>query len=212
MKKFLLVDDHHVVRSGLKGLLIELFSQPEVYEASTQEDAVEKLKQHQFELVIMDIQIPGSDMLALMEFIHIKYPDTRVLVFSMSLEQIYATRFLKAGAKGFVSKDSSFEEVKKAIALILNDRRYISDTLAQILADETAADGKPNPFNKLSIREFEIINLLLAGQTVTDIGNALNLHTSSVGTFKMRIFKKLKVNNILELNEMARSYNFIKKA
>ncbi|MES2431782.1 MAG: response regulator transcription factor [Bacteroidota bacterium] len=207
MKKFLLVDDHVVVRSGIHGLISEIFKPCEVHEAADGETATEKLKQNVYDLIMMDIQMPKTDTLGLMEYIHIKYPEAKVLIFSMSAENIYAKRFLKAGAKGFLSKDSPLEEIKKAINLVLNNRKYISDSLAIALADDSISDNPANIFDKLSPREFEIVSLLLSGQTVSDISKSLNLQVSTVGTHKARIFEKLGVTNILELKELANSYN-----
>ena len=212
MKRFLLIDDHQVVRSGIKGLLVELFESPEVHEANTVESSVEKLRQYEFDLVLMDVQIPGSDMLELMKSIHTDYPGIKVLIFSMSSENIYAKRFLNAGAKGFLSKDSTFDETKKAISLILDNKRYISDSLAHALVEDTSRKMTDNPFNKLSKREFEITNLMLAGHTLTNICKSLGLSLSSVGTFKSRIFKKLETKNLIELSELARLYNLNNKA
>jgi two-component system, NarL family, invasion response regulator UvrY len=134
------------------------------------------------------------------------------LIFSMSSEKIYAKRFLNAGAKGFLSKDSTFDETKKAILLILNNKRYISDSLAHALVEDTSRKMTDNPFNKLSKREFEITNLMLAGHTLTNICKSLGLSLSSVGTFKSRIFKKLGTKNLIELSELARIYDLSNKA
>ena len=207
MKKFLLVDDHFVVRSGIRGLLIEIFKPCEVHEADSGETASEKLKKNTYDLVMMDVQMPNTDTLGLMEYIHAKYAETKVLIFSMSAENIYAKRFLKAGAKGFLPKDSSLEEIKKAINLILNDRKYISESLAMSFADDSISDKPTNPFDKLSSREFEITSLLLAGQAVGEISKALNLQVSTVGTHKARLYEKLGVTNLMELKELAMSYN-----
>jgi two-component system, NarL family, invasion response regulator UvrY len=207
MKKFLLVDDHNVVRSGIKGLLLELFKPSEIDEASDGETATEILKHNQYDLIMMDIQMPKTDTLGLMEYIHIKYPEAKVLIFSMSAESIYAKRFLKAGAKGFLSKDAPLDEIKKAISLVLNNRKYISETLASSLAEESISETTGNPFNQLSPREFEIVSLLLTGQTISEISKLLNLQVSTIGTHKARLFSKLHVNNILELKEIATSYN-----
>ena len=207
MKKFLLVDDHNVVRSGVKGLLLELFKPSEIAEASDGESALEILKINQFDLIIMDIQMPKTDTLGLMDFIHIKYPAAKVLVFSMSAESIYAKRFLKAGAKGFLSKDAPIDEIKKAINLVLSNRKYISDTLASVLAEESITETPSNPFNQLSPREFEIVTMLLSGQTISEIAKLLNLQVSTVGTHKARLFDKLNVINLLELKAIATSYN-----
>lgn len=207
MKRFLLIDDHEVVRSGINGLLSEIYKPCEVDEAANTDMAAEKLKHQSYDLIMMDIQMPNSDSLGMMEYINIRYPDAKVLIFSMSSETIYAKRFLKAGAKGFLSKDSSLNEIKKAINLVLNNRRYVSDALAESLAFNAASNAPENPFEKLSQREFEIASLLLSGQTVSEVSRSLNLQTSTVGTHKSRIFEKLGIENILELKELATSYN-----
>lgn len=207
MKKFLLIDDHEVVRSGVNGLLSEIYKPCEVIEACNADIATEKLKQGTFDLIMMDIQMPNSDSLGMMEYIHVRYPEAKVLIFSMSAESIYAKRFLKAGAKGFLSKDSSLDEIKKAINLVLNNRRYVSDEFAEILATRSISNSPDNPFEKLSQREFEIASMLLTGLTLSEVSKSLNLQTSTVGTHKSRIFEKLSINNILELKELATSYN-----
>ncbi len=207
MKKFLLVDDHVVVRSGIKLLLLEIFKPAEIYEAADGEGVLEKLKEHTFDLIILDIQMPKTDTISLMEIIHQQYPDVKVLVFSMSAEKIYAKRFLKAGAKGFVSKESPLEEIIKAVNQILNDRRYISDSLADFLADESLTSKTDNPFNRLSAREFEIASMLLSGGTISSISKSINIRVSTVGTHKTRLFDKLGVVNLLELKELATNYN-----
>jgi two-component system invasion response regulator UvrY len=207
MKRFLLVDDHVVVRSGIHGLLTEIFKPCEVDEAGDTESATEKLKQNRYDLIMMDIQMPNSDTMGLMEYIQVRYPESKVLIFSMSAENIYAKRFLKAGAKGFLSKDSSLDEIKKAFTLVLNNRKYISESFAEMLADDSFTGKPDNPFDKLSPREFEITKLLLTGQTISQISKTLNLQLSTVGTHKSRVFEKLSVTNILELKELANSYN-----
>jgi two-component system invasion response regulator UvrY len=207
MKKFLLVDDHVVVRSGIKTLLSEIYNGAEIHEAMNGDTAISKLKHEEFDLIIMDIQMPNTDTLGLMEYVHITYPSAKVLMFSMSAENIYAKRFMKAGASGFVSKEAPLEDITRAISTILNGKKYISDTLAEKLAEDSYSGKSGNPFNELSPREFEIVSLLLEGKTVTDISHALNIQTSTVGTHKARLFEKLGVTNILELKEMATTYN-----
>lgn len=207
MKKFLLVDDHMVVRSGIKILLSDIYNPSEIHEAVNGETAIEKLKAGDYDLIILDIQMPNTDTLGLMEYIHITYPNAKVLMFSMSAENIYAKRFMKAGAFGFISKEAPLEEITKAIHVILNGKKYISETLAESLAEDSFSGKSGNPFNELSPREFEIVTLLLDGKTVTDISHTLNIQTSTVGTHKARLFDKLGVSNILELKEMATTYN-----
>ncbi len=207
MKKFLLVDDHVVVRSGIKILLSDIYRPSEIYEAVDGETAVIKLKERAYDLIIMDIRMPNTDTLGLMEYIHISYPLSKVLMFSMSAENIHAKRFMKSGAYGFISKDAPLDEITRAVSMILNGKKYISESFAEKLAEDTFSGKTGNPFNELSPREFEIVSLLLEGKTVTDISHQLNIQTSTVGTHKARLFEKLGVENILELKEMASSYN-----
>lgn len=207
MKKFLLADDHVVVRSGIKLLLLEIFKPAEIYEAANGEDVLEKLNEHTFDLVFLDIQMPKTDTIGLMEIIHKQYPELKVLIFSMRAEKIYAKRFLKAGAKGFVSKEAPLEEIIKAVNLVLSNKRYISDSLADYLADESLSTKTDNPFNRLSAREFEIASLLLTGVTISSISKSIDIRVSTVGTHKTRLFDKLGVTNLLELKELATSYN-----
>jgi two-component system invasion response regulator UvrY len=207
MKKFLLVDDHVVVRSGIKILLTDIYDSVEIDEAYNGDSTVAKLKENQYDLVILDIQMPDTDTLGLMEYIHITFPQAKVLMFSMSAENIYAKRFMKAGAFGFISKDAPLVEITKAINLIIDGRKYISDNLAETLAEDSFSGKSGNPFNVLSPREFEIVSLLLEGKTVTDISRLLNIQTSTVGTHKARLFEKLGVDNLLKLKELANTYN-----
>jgi DNA-binding NarL/FixJ family response regulator len=208
MKQFLLIDDHVVVRSGIKILLSEIYKTAEIHEAHDGDSAVAMVKSNKYDLVMLDIQMPKTDTFGLMELFKVSYPDLKVLIFSMSPENIYAKRFLKAGAKGFLSKDAALDEIKKAIDLVLNDKKYISESLMEILAESSGKETDDNLFNLLSPREFEIVSLLLTGQTISQIGNTLHLQVSTIGTHKARIFEKLKVNNILELKELANTYKF----
>ena len=206
MKKFLLIDDHMVVRSGIKTLLTGLYTNAEIDEAKNGETAIQQVRAKHYDLAMLDIQMPNTDTFSLMEMLKTHFPLLKVLVFSMSPENIYALRFIKAGAKGFISKDAPLVEIKKAIDLVLNDKKYISEELLSALAEgSTPGDGN-NPFNTLSSREFEIVSLLLSGKTISLIAADLGLGISTIGTHKSRIFTKLKVTNLLELKEMANAY------
>jgi two-component system invasion response regulator UvrY len=206
MKTFLHIDDHHIVRSGVKYILTEGYPGSVVWEAGDEKIATDLLKRQKFDLVIMDIHIPESDMLGLVELMKVRYPETKVLMFSMASENMYALRFIKAGASGYLPKDSSTAELTKAIQQVLNDRKYISPSLAEYLTESSYSINTINPFQSLSQREFEITFMILAGTSLGKIGQVLNLQVSTIGTHKARIFEKLGVKNLLELNEMAASY------
>ena len=205
MKKFLLIDDHLVVRSGIKLLLTDMYVDVDIKEAEDGTSAMALLKDETYDLITMDVQMPNTDSFALMEFVKKEYPKAKVLMFSMSPESIYAIRFIKAGAKGFISKSAPLEEMKIAIDKVMNDKKYFSE---EVLMELTEGDstGNNNLFDLLSAREFEIVQMLLNGKTITSIATDLKLSLSTVGTHKGRIFQKLKVTNLLELKELANSY------
>lgn len=207
MKRFLLIDDHVVVRSGLKFILSDLFKPCEIDEAEDGDSAVAILKIHKYDLVMLDIKMPNTNSIQLMEYFKITYPDLRVLVFSMNSESIYAKRFLKAGAQGFVNKDAPLDEVVTAIKQVLNGKKYISETMMELLAEFGNGNKGEVLFSSLSPREFEIVSLLLKGDSLSHIAQSLNLQTSTVGTHKARIFEKLKVSNLIELKELSSLYN-----
>ncbi|MCY7291862.1 MAG: response regulator transcription factor [Ferruginibacter sp.] len=207
MKRFLLIDDHTVVRSGIKVLLTDIYKDVDIKEAQNGESALLFLQNDTFDLVTLDIQMPNTDTYALMELIKRKYPLIKVLVFSMSPESIYAVRFIRAGAKGFISKDAPLEDIKTAIDKVLNDKKYFSENLLDLLAEGNGTTNNSNPFSTLSAREFEIVSMLLTGKTISVIAADLSLSLFTVGTHKGRIFNKLKVTNLLELKALSSSYD-----
>jgi two-component system, NarL family, invasion response regulator UvrY len=207
MKNFLLIDDHEIIRSGVKNVLLQLFTPCEVFESKDESTALEQLKLRTYDLIIMDVQMPNTDAAGLMDYINTKYPEAKVLIFSMTTENIYAKRFLKAGAMGFVSKNSGLVELKKAIEMILDNNVYVSNNLLEQLVSDLGNTNKTsNPLEKLSSREVQIVALLTSGKTITEISQILSLAISTVGTYKARLFEKLKVNNLVELIEMWKLY------
>ncbi|MCP9749653.1 response regulator transcription factor [Ferruginibacter sp. HRS2-29] len=206
MKTFLLIDDHTIVRSGTKNMLKELYLSCEVYEAANDREAIDLLEERAYDLVMMDIQIPGADMPALMKYIHLNYPLTNVLMFSMSAEKIFALQFIRAGANGFLPKESPLGEIHRAIDMVLTGRTYMSSSLAETLVSASFSQKPLNSFEKLSARELEIAELLLSGEALKDIAKTLNLHPSTVGTHKLRIFEKLAITSLLELKEHAANH------
>ncbi len=204
-KRFLLVDDHTLIRSGLKSIIKEIYKDAVIHESVDGTDIIEKLRSTHYDLIIMDIQMPNSESLGHIQYIHIHYPLIPVLIYSMTPENVYALKILKAGAKGFVSKESSMEELKRAIDLALHGKTYLSQDLAELLSEQPFKKAE-TPFAILSPREFQIVSLLLAGNSLSNISKILHLQNSTVGTHKGRIFQKLKVKNLLELKELSSIY------
>ncbi|HZW69618.1 MAG TPA: response regulator transcription factor [Hanamia sp.] len=205
MAELLLVDDHSIVRAGLRLLIEDFLPHTHIDEATDGDSAFRKIKDHHYDLIIMDVNMPNTDSLGTLQSILSFKPSARIIMFSMNSEDVYAKRYLKMGAMGYLRKDAQNEEIKKAISTVLNNKRYISPELNQKLLTELHSNSRSeNPFDNLSPREFEIVQHLAHGDSVAEISNKLNLHTSTVGTHKARIFEKLKCNNIIELTNLAK--------
>ena len=210
MKSFLLIDDHAIVRSGIKFWLSTEYAPAEIDEAENGKRATQKVNDNDYDLILLDIHMPETNSFDLLKYILSAKPDSKVLIFSMNSEGMYAKRFLRAGAAGFVSKDAPIEELKKAVNLTLYNKKYYSEKFIDTILNEKVGEENNNPFLKLSGREFEIASLLLEGKSVSEISGTLNIHSSTTGTYKARIFEKLNIENVFQLNKLAVLYD-IKK-
>ena len=205
MLNILIADDHSIVRSGLKILIGKDYT-ANVEEASNGREITDHLKEKRFDLAILDINMPDTNSPHLVEYIRINYPQTKILIFSMHPEQMYAKRYLKLGVNGYLSKEATDAEARKAIQSVLSGRRYISTKVSELLMDDALQRSKENPFDNLSSREFEVASLLIKGKALNEITSLLHLHSSTIGTHKAHIFEKLNVSNVIELNELAKLY------
>ena len=160
-------------------------------------------------MIILDVNMPGTDSFGLVGNIIALRPGANILMFSMNAEQVYAKKYLQLGAKGYVSKAASNEEIKCAMETVMNSKRYLSPTLLMILTEDAIGEKSNNPFDCLSPRELEIVMHLTRGESAAEICTALNLHPSTVGTHKARILEKLHCNNIIDINSLAKVYNVI---
>jgi len=206
MKKILIADDHLIVRTGLTFLIKEEFAQVEIDECRDGYNAWKKIQASTYDLVILDISMPSTDLFALLKNIFTLRPDQKILILTMSREDVYAKRFLKLGVKGFINKEADPSEIRKAMVSILNNKRYLSARMKDTLTNEVLEGMTTNPFETLSPRELEIMNHLLDGKHVSDIANMLFLHISTVSTHKANIMQKLGVSSIIELNKMAQMF------
>lgn len=206
MTRILIIDDHAIVREGMRILIGDFYPKAELLEAHNESSALEQLKLQSFDMVILDVQMPASNSFALLNFIKTQHRSAKVLVFSMGSETLYGKRFIKAGADGYLSKEASRAEIKKALETIAVGKKYLSESLMQALLSDYSDNENKSPFSRLSQREFEITDLMLAGLTVTQIAERTNLQVSTIGTYKTRIFEKLQVTNILQLKELASAY------
>jgi two-component system, NarL family, invasion response regulator UvrY len=208
MYKILLADDHSIVRSGIK-LLIKEDIQATIIESFDGHSSLAEIKKQDFDLVLLDINMPNTDTGTLISNILTIRPETKILIFSMNPEETFGKRYLMLGVKGFLSKEATDAEIKIAIKQVLDGKKYISKRLGQILTEEALGNKSENPFDMLSERELEVAKHLIKGASISQMTEILSLHTSSIGTYKSRIFEKLNVKNVIELNELARLYQII---
>lgn len=208
MKRFLIVEDHAIVRMGIDFLITDLFQPVDVHQVSNFTSALGLLHTNVFDLIVLDINIPGGENSRMIDKIRSIQPNARILVFSGSEEEIYALHYIQAGANGFLSKGASEEEFKVAILAVINNGKYISDKVQQQMV-KNVLDNKyvsSNPLEDLSRRELEVMHLLAQGKWTKEIATFLNLKETTISTYKARIFEKLEVGNIIEMFKKLESY------
>jgi two-component system, NarL family, invasion response regulator UvrY len=204
----LIADDHSIVRSGLKILITKNFM-AQIDEATDGNEVIEFIKKKNYELAILDINMPNTNSTRLIEYMRTQQEQVKILIFSMNPEHIYAKRYFKIGVNGFLNKEAEDDEIQKAIQIVLSGKRYTSQKVAELLMNEGLYGSKENPFDHLSSREFEVASLMVQGHSFTEICDILNVHSSTIGTHKTHLFEKLHINNLLELNELAKLYEII---
>lgn len=199
--KILIVDDHMVVKTGVSIILNSEIDDLDIQFTSTYSETLEKVKQFSYDLIILDINIPGGKNIEMISEIKAIVPEVKILMFSAHEEEFYALRYVSAGADGFLNKLSSEEKLIEAVRSIRELGKYLTDNLIDQLNNNLLNDEPLNPFDKLSKREIEIANLLVRGDGNLEISNNLGIQMSTVSTYKNRIFEKLKINNLVELIE-----------
>ena len=199
--KILIVDDHMVVKTGVSIILNSEINDLDIQFASTFSETLDKVKQFSYDLIILDINIPGGKNIEMIPEIRAIVPEVKILMFSAHEEEFYALRYVSAGADGFLNKLSSEEKLIEAVRSIREFGKYLTENLIDQLNNNLLNDEPLNPFDKLSKREIEIANLLVRGDGNLEISNKLGIQMSTVSTYKNRVFEKLKINNLVELIE-----------
>ena len=197
--KVLIVDDHDVVRRGLRQILEEEFDGIEFGEAATAKTALAQVRKKNWDAVILDINMPGKSGLDAMKELKARRPQMPVLVLSVQPEEQYAVPVLQAGASGYLCKDGASEELVNAFKKIISGGKYVSPALAKRLAASVGAAKEKEPHEKLSLREFQVLRLLTAGQSMGGMAKDLKLSPQAISTYRSRILKKLKLSNNSQL-------------
>ncbi|HJU82941.1 MAG TPA: response regulator transcription factor [Holophagaceae bacterium] len=203
MLRMLLVDDHTILRSGLRKILEDEFPGAVVGEAGHAEEALDRLRREAWDLLVLDISLPGRSGLDLLPEIKAMLPRLPVLVLSMYGEQQFAVRALKAGASAYLTKERAAEELIRAIRTVLAGRRYIGESLAEKLAAHVAHDQERPPHERLSAREFEVFRRIAAAKGISEIAEELGLSVKTVSTYRTRILDKMGMASNAELMQYA---------
>src|SRR5262245_62137395 len=201
--KILLTHDHAVVRHGLKQILADEFKKATFGEARNAQEALNRIWKENWDVVVLDITMPGRSGLEVLREIKKSKPKLPVLVLSMHPEGQFAVRVLKRGASGYMTKESAPEELVGAIKKVLAGGRYISPSLAEKLANYVSDDAQKAPQEKLSDREFQVLRLIASGKIVSEIAKELSLRLKTTSTCRRRSLEKLGMKNHAELMHYA---------
>jgi len=199
MIKILIADDHVLIREGLRKILKEAPDMTVVSEAQNAREVFDHLKETNPDVVVLDISLPGKSGLEILKDLKQEKPDLPVLILSMHPEDRFAVRALKAGAAGYVTKESAAQDLIKAIRKVVQGRKYVSTSLAEKLAfDLEVSTGKPL-HELLSDREYQVMCMIAAGKAVKEISGELFLSVSTVNTYRARILEKMNMKTDAEL-------------
>lgn len=197
--RILITDDHGIVRKGLKQVLTDELGPIEFGEASNGQEALVQIQRARWDIALLDMTMPGPNGLDVLKQLKELQPATRVLILSMHPEDQYAVRVLRAGAAGYLTKNSASDLVAEAVKKVLAGGTYVSAALAESLAGRLNEAPSKSPHERLSDREFQILRLIASGRSVKEIGYDLSLSIKTVSTYRTRLLHKLKLGTTAEL-------------
>jgi two-component system invasion response regulator UvrY len=203
MLRILIADDHTVVRKGLRQILLEEFPNAIIGEVPDAEELIKKVMSDKWDVVVSDLSMPGRSGLDALQQIKLSHPDLPVLILSIHPEEQYALRALKSGASGYLSKDTAPDELVKAVQKVLLGKKYISQAIAEKLANTFSSDSARAAHESLSDREFDVMKLLANGKSVSDIAEMLSLSVTTVSTYRARVMSKMNLRSNSDLTKYA---------
>jgi len=199
MIRILVADDHPVVRQGLKQIVASTTDIFVVDEAATGQEVLDKVRSNYFDVVLLDITMPGASGLDILKQLRSERPELAILILSMHPEEQYAARALRAGASGYLAKESAPDELVAAVRKISQGGRYVSPSLAEKLASDLAVDTQEPLHQTLSDREYETMRLIASGKTTAEIAEQLSLSPKTISTYRSRILEKMGMRSNTEL-------------
>ncbi len=210
MVKILIADDHPIVRRGLRDIIEEEQDFIVECEASSAEEVLDKLRNYKIDITLLDISMPGKSGLDLILDIKSEFPEVNILVLSGMSEEQFAKRALKLGASGYITKESAADLLINAMRKVIKGKKYISDKLAEIMANDLLNNENVKLHEKLSSREFEVLRLIGSGKSVGEIADILNLSVTTISTFRSRILTKLNLKNNSDIIQYCINENLLK--
>jgi DNA-binding NarL/FixJ family response regulator len=209
MLRILIVDDHSIIRKGLRQILLEKYPSADISEAKDAEVVMKMIITNQYDIIICDLSMPGRSGLDVVEYIKHNFPKTPVLILSIHPEEQYAIRALKAGASGYLSKDAATEELVVAVQRVLQGRKYISASLAEKMVLELDLDNDKPAHDALSNREFEVLKAIAEGKSVSEIAEQWCLSVTTVSTYRTRILSKMSMKSNADLTKYCLEFKLI---
>jgi two-component system invasion response regulator UvrY len=209
MIKILIADDHAVVREGVKHILSEMPDMVIAGEAGRGQEVLEKVGKNEYDLILLDIAMPGRDGLEILKDLKLQKPKLPVLILSMFPEEQYALRALKSGASGYLTKDSIPDELIKAIQKIVRGGKYISSSFSEKMLFSFDSDAEKPLHETLSDREYQVMRMIASGKTLKEIADELALSVKTVSTYKSRILDKTGMKNNVELTHYAVKHRLV---
>jgi len=197
------------VRQGLKLILADHFKKAVFGQARNATEALFRIAKEHWDVLVLDITMPGRSGLEILQDVKRLRPKLPVLVLSMHPEDQFAVRMLKAGAGGYMTKESADEELVGAIQKVVSGGRYISPSLAERMASYLSVDVQKAPHERLSDREFQVLRMIASGKTVSQIGRELSLSVKTISTYRARVLEKMDMKNSAELTHYAVQHNLV---
>jgi DNA-binding NarL/FixJ family response regulator len=199
MTRILLVDDHPVVRQGIKQVLASAFEPAEVGEASNAEEGMSEIQSTEWDVMVLDLSLPGMSGLDMLKEMRRERPALPVLVLSMHSPDQFARRAMNAGAAGYLTKDSNPTELVKAVGEVIAGRRYLNPAVIEEMVSNLQPERAQRPHEALSDREYQVLRMIASGLTVSQVATRLSLSVKTVSTYRARVLEKMSMKTTAEL-------------
>jgi len=209
MIRIVIADDHEIVRAGLKQIIADDSDMEVAGESNNGENLIELVKKNEYDVVLLDLKMSGLSGIEAIKHIKAIKPELPIIVLSMHAEDQYAVRTIKAGASGYLTKETAAENLVNAIRKVVSGGKYISSTLAETLADTLAGGGAARPHESLTDRELQVMCMIASGKTVSEIASELFLSVKTISTYRQRLLEKMNMKNNSELTHYVIKNNLL---